>query len=205
MTGSRKVAVDDIPIYLKELDYLEDVYFGKIKEINPSRKRKMKGLYEYCWHLKPPEKRSIHIPYSLLVNLISVAPESAFEDFLESRLIEYGYLRDGAKIGDVEDRIQYASNWVRDFAQLEEVTIELDEKQRASLNDLVKSIEGLDEADEIQSRIFETAKLNEMKPRDFFRLLYQILLNADRGPKLGPYIQTIGTEHAILTIKKNLD
>ena len=204
MAGSRTLAVDDIPIYMKELDYLENIYFGRIKEGNAARKRKMNGLFEYCWHLKQPEKRSLQIPYSLLVNLISVAPESAYEEFIESRLIEYGYLRDGATFKDVKERVQYAANWVKDFAQLEEITVELDEKQKASLKDLIKELKGLVEADDIQSRIFEIARQYKMKPGEFFKLLYQILLNTDRGPKLGPYIQTIGAEQAIKTIKKNL-
>ncbi len=204
MTGSRTLAVDDIPIYMKELDYLENIYFGRIKEGNAARKRKMNGLFEYCWHLKQPEKRSLQVPYSLLVNLISVAPESAYEEFIESRLIEYGYLRDGAKFQDVKERVQYAANWVKDFAQLENITIELDEKQKASLKNLIKEIKGLVEADDIQSKIFEIARQFKTEPRDFFKILYQILLNTDRGPKLGPYIQTIGTEQAIKTIKKNL-
>ncbi|MCK5159147.1 MAG: lysine--tRNA ligase, partial [Candidatus Heimdallarchaeota archaeon] len=165
---------------------------------------KMNGLFEYCWHLKQPEKRSIQIPYSLLVNLISVAPESAFEEFIESRLKEYGYLRDGATFKDVEERVRYAANWVKDFAQLEDITIELDEKQKASLKSLIKEIKDLVEADDIQSKIFEIAREFKVKPGEFFKLLYQILLNTDRGPKLGPYIQTIGTKQAIKTIKKNL-
>ena len=204
MTGSRSLAVDDIPIYMKELDFLEDVYFGRIKEGNQARKRKLNGLYEYCWHLKPPEKRSIQIPYSLLVNLISVAPESAFEEFMESRLEEYGYLRDGAKFKDIKERVQYAANWVKDFAQLEDITIELDDNQKAALKSLMKNIKELTDADEIQSKIFETARANDIKPGNFFKLLYKILLHTDRGPKLGPYIQTIGTEQVIKTISKNL-
>ena len=204
MIGSRNLAIDDIPIYMKEIDYLENVYFGIIKESNPARKRKLDGLFEYCWHLKPPEKRSIQIPYTLLVNLIAVAPESAFEEFLETRLVEYGYLKDGATLKDVQDRIQYAANWVQDFAQLEEITIELNENQESALRDLIQVLVDLKEADDIQSAIFAIARENEIKIGEFFRLLYQILLNADRGPKLGPYIHTIGIEQVIKTIEKNL-
>ena len=204
MIGSRNLAIDDIPIYMQEIDYLENVYFGRIKESNPARKRKLNGLFEYCWHLKPPDQKSIQIPYTLLVNLIVVAPENAFEEFLETRLVEYGYLKDGATLKDVQDRIQYAANWVRDFAQLEEITIELDEKQKSALRDLVQVLVDLKEAEDIQSAIFAIARENEIKIGEFFRLLYQILLNADRGPKLGPYIHTIGTEQTIKTIEKNL-
>ena len=205
MTGSRTLSVDDIPVYMKELDYLADVHFGDIKESNPARKRKLNGLFEYCWYLKTPEKKSIQVPYSLLVNLISVAPESAYEEFLETRLVEYGYLKDGSSIKDIHDRVQYAANWVNDFSQLEDITVELDEKQKAALKQLTYSLKELKEAEDIQSSIFETARKNDIKPRDFFKLLYQILLNADRGPKLGPYIHTIGIEQVINTIKRNIE
>ncbi|MHA1881059.1 MAG: lysine--tRNA ligase, partial [Candidatus Heimdallarchaeota archaeon] len=204
MTGSRTLAIDDIPIYMKELDYLESVYFGRIKEKNQARKRKLRGLYEYCWHLHPPEKMSIQIPYALLVNLLSVAPENKKYEFLESRLIEYGYLRDGATINDVKERITFAENWVADFKQLEEFELSLTPEQKAALKSLVKVLEKVKTADEIQTSIFETARKHELKPGDFFKLLYNILLNTDRGPKLGPYIHTIGTKLAIQKIRKQL-
>jgi len=205
MTGTRSLALDDIPIYMKELDYLEDVYFNKIKESNPARKRKLTGLYEYCWHLKPPENPSIHVPYNLLVNLVAVAPEKSREEFLETRLMEYGYLRDGAKLRDIKERCDYATNWVNDFKSVEDIKIDLNEEQKAAIKTLTKSLKGLEEADAIQNAIFETAKSHDIKPRDFFKLLYQLLLNTDRGPKLGPYIHTIGVEHIINTLNKNLD
>ena len=206
MAGSRSLAVDDIPVYMKEIDFLENVYFGKVKEGNQARKRKLNGLFEYCWYLNPPEKSSIQVPYTLLVNLISVAPKTKTErkDFLKTRLEEYGYLRDGASIKDIEDRIQYAENWVEDFKQLEEVTIKLDKQQKAAVKTLIKELESAENADDIQSAIFQSARDNEVKPRDFFKILYNILLNTDRGPKLGPYVHTIGTEQAIKTLKKNL-
>jgi len=204
MTGSRTLAIDDIPIYMKELDYLESVYFGRIKEKNQARKRKLRGLYEYCWHLHPPEKMSIQIPYALLVNLLSVAPENKKYEFLESRLIEYGYLRDGATINDVKERITFAENWVADFKQLEEFELSLTPEQKTALKSLVKVLEKVKTADEIQTSIFETARKHELKPGDFFKLLYNILLNTDRGPKLGPYIHTIGTKLAIQKIRKQL-
>ncbi len=204
MTGSRSLAIDDIPVYMKEIDYLEDVYFNRIKESNPARKRKLVGLFEYCWHLKPPENRTLHVPYNLLVNLIAVAPEKSREEFLETRLIEYGYLRDGAKLSDIKDRCDYATNWVNDFKSVEDITLKLSDEQKVAIKALITSLKGLDEVDAIQSAIFETARNNNLKPRDFFKLLYQMLLNTDRGPKLGPYIHTIGTENVSKILKKNL-
>jgi lysyl-tRNA synthetase class 1 len=204
MAGTRSLAIDDIPIYMKELDYLEDIYFGRIKETNQARKRKLSGLYEYCWYLKPPTEKSIHVPYSLLVNLISVAPDTNRNEFLETRLQEYGYLREGNTLADIKDRIKYAENWVADFKQLEDIKVKLDKKQKTAIKSLIEAIEKLKTADEVQSAIFQTARDNDIKTRDFFTLIYQMLLNTDRGPKLGPYIHTIGIKTIIKTLEKNL-
>jgi lysyl-tRNA synthetase class 1 len=189
---------------MKELDYLEDIYFGRIKEGNQARKRKLTGLYEYCWHLKPPSEISIHVPYTLLVNLIAVAPEVNRDEFLESRLQEYGYLRDGKSLKDIKDRIQFAENWVNDFKQLEDIKVDLTKEQKVAIKKLIEALDKTKTADDIQSAIFQTARDNNIKPGDFFKLLYQLLLNVDRGPKLGPYIHTIGIKNIIKNLKKNL-
>jgi lysyl-tRNA synthetase class 1 len=204
MSGSRSLAIDDIPIYMKELDYLEDIYFGRIKEGNQARKRKLKGLFEYCWHLNPPSEISIHVPYTLLVNLLAVAPEVNRDEFLESRLQEYGYLRDGKSLKDIKDKIKFADNWVSDFKQLEDIKVKLTKEQKAAIMQLAKALEKTKTADDIQSAIFQTARDNDIKPGNFFKLLYQLLLNVDRGPKLGPYIHTIGIKNIIKNLKKNL-
>lgn len=205
MVGTRTLSVEDIPTYMKELDYLEDIYFGKIKEKNQFRKKRLMGLYEYCWHLKPPEQPSIHVPYNLLVNLITVAPDTAREEFIESRLKLYGYLDENTSLDSITDRIRFTSNWVGDFKLLEDKKIELTKEQKAAVKMLIARIENATDADSIQMAVFESARANQIKPRDFFKLLYQILLNTTRGPKLGPYISTMGVNNVINTLNKNLN
>ena len=204
MKGARTLSVVDIPIYMSEIDYLEDVYFGRIKEKNQARKRSLTGLYEYCWHLKPPKKPAIHIPYNLLVNLISVAPDTAREEFIESRLSSYGYLKEDMSLNEIAEKITYASNWVNDFKSLEENIIVLSNEQKVAIKMLIERFEDIIDAESIQTAIFETAKANQIKPRDFFKILYQILLNSNRGPKLGPYISTMGVKNVIKSLNKNL-
>jgi lysyl-tRNA synthetase class 1 len=204
MKGTRTLSVIDIPVYMNELDYLEDIYFGRIKEKNPARKRSLMGLFEYCWHLKPPKQPSIHIPYNLLVNLISVAPSNAQEEFIESRLRLYGYLKDSTSLDKIADRIIFTSNWVNDFKSLEEKNIILSNEQKVAIKMLIERIENITDAESIQTAIFETAKINHIKPKDFFKILYQILLNTNRGPKLGSYISTMGVKNVIKLLNKYL-
>ncbi|MFW9920643.1 MAG: lysine--tRNA ligase [Candidatus Thorarchaeota archaeon] len=194
MTGSRRLTVKDIPIYMKELDDLEDIYFGITKESNPSRMRKLKGLYEYCLYLRPPKEAPIHIPYSLLVNLVSVAPDVNRDEFLDSRLREYGYLQEGNELNDIIDRVEYAENWVADFEQIEGTKIDLSPSERTAIEGLINCLKSGMTADEIQTAIFETSRESNIKPNSFFKLLYQLLLNDIKGPRLGPYIHTIGVD-----------
>jgi lysyl-tRNA synthetase class 1 len=204
MIGTRNLSVVDIPVYMSEVDYLEDIYFGRIKEKNQSRKRSLMGLYEYCWHLKPPEKPAIHIPYNLLVNLISVAPDTAREEFIESRLRLYGYLKENTSLDNIADRIIFASNWVNDFQTLEETKIILSDEQKLAIKMLIERIKNMVDANSIQTAIFEAAQTNQIKPKDFFKILYQILLNTSQGPKLGPYISTMGVKKVIKLLEKAL-
>jgi lysyl-tRNA synthetase class 1 len=51
--GTRTLGVSDIPVYMNELDHLEDVYFNK-KQMSEKEKMKLTGLFEYCYVMKPP-------------------------------------------------------------------------------------------------------------------------------------------------------
>ena len=42
--GTRTLDVSDIPAYMNEIDYLEDVYFGK-KQVGEKEATRLKGLY----------------------------------------------------------------------------------------------------------------------------------------------------------------
>ncbi|MDA4117938.1 MAG: hypothetical protein OK455_06295, partial [Thaumarchaeota archaeon] len=49
-------------------------------------------------------------------------------------------------------------------------------------------------ADEIQGAAFNTIKANGLSPGEFFPLVYGLLLGAEKGPRLGPYIVDAGPE-----------
>jgi lysyl-tRNA synthetase class I len=41
-----------------------------------------------------------------------------------------------------------------------------------------------------------------MKPFEFFKLMYKIILNSERGPRLGPYIIERGKNEVIEKLKE---
>ena len=199
--GTRTLSVTEIPQYMNELDDLENVYFGKTIISDEKELAKLRGLYEYVWMLKPPKKPALHVPYNLLVFLVKVAPKDSENKYISQKLMEYGYIKDELP-KELFERIGYAHNWVRDFEEITETTIELGVQETQAIEDLVQMLQKARDENEIQSAIFTTAKEHDMKPAQFFKTLYSILLGSPQGPRLGPYIFTMGEQNVIEALKR---
>ncbi|MEM2098999.1 MAG: lysine--tRNA ligase [Candidatus Bathyarchaeia archaeon] len=203
--GTRTLDVSDIPAYMNELDYLEEVYFGKKNAKDEKELVKLKGLYEYCWVLKPPSKPSIHVPYNLLTFLAKMAPKERATEFIEEKLRSYGYLqKDQHADEDMKRRIEYAFNWVRDFEEITETAVALSNEEKAAITELIKALEVENEPETIQTAIFNAAKNNNLPPSGFFKTLYRILIGAPQGPRLGPYILAMGKSNVISALQRSL-
>lgn len=203
--GTRALDVTDIPLYMNEIDHLEDLYFGRKTLPDKKEMTKLRGLYEYCWVLKPPEKPSIHVPYNLLTFLAKIAPKGREINFIVEKLRGYGYLQKGQPADeDLEKRIGYALNWLRDFEEIRETAISLNEDERKAISKLIEVLNVESEAEKIQNAIFNTAKKHGLQPSIFFKTLYTILIGASQGPRLGPYILAMGKQNVIDALKRAL-
>jgi lysyl-tRNA synthetase class 1 len=202
--GTRTLDVSDIPSYMNEFDELEEVYFGK-KQVNPRDVAKLKGLYEYCWVMKPPAEPSVHVPYNLMAFLVKMAPKECLNKFLTEKLQSYSYLQKNQQVdAELEKRVEYALNWVKDFEEIKETPINLTEPEKTAVTTLLISLESADEPDDIQNAIFSAAKTNGLKPGAFFRTLYLILMGAPQGPRLGPYILAMGKQNVVAALRRAL-
>ena len=202
--GTRTLDVSDIPAYMNELDSLEDVYFGK-KPVSEKETIKFRGLYEYCWVMKPPAKPSIHAPYNLLAFLAKMAPKECPDEFIADKLQSYGYLQKNQQIdADLKKRVEYAFNWIGDFEEIKETSTNLTSEEQEAVAELVQVLETEEDPDKIQNAIFNAAKNNGLKPGAFFRVLYAILMGAPQGPRLGPYVLAMGKQNVIAALRRVL-
>jgi len=203
--GTRTLDVSDIPAYMNELDYLEDVYFGK-KQVGEKEATRLKGIYQYCYVTKPPAEPSVHMPYNLMAFLVKMAPKECLNDYVAEKLQSYGYLQKGQTIdAGLQKRIEYALNWTRDFEEIKESTVELSVTERKAIMELVLKLETEVDADAIQNAIFNAAKDNGLKPGAFFKVLYQVLMGAPQGPRLGPYVLAMGKWNVIAALQRVLN
>jgi lysyl-tRNA synthetase class 1 len=204
--GTRSIAVSDIPLYMNEFDDLEDVYFDK-KLLNQKETMRLKGIYQYCWMMKPPKKPSIHVPYNLLSFLVKMAPRECVTDYVTEKLQSYGYLQKSQKIDEtLAKRIEYAQNWSCDFDEIKETLVLLSSEAKAAVVELLQNLPTItDDPDKIQNTIFSAAKNNGLKPADFFRTLYTILMGASQGPRLGPYVLAMGKQNVSNALERALN
>ncbi|MCL2642077.1 MAG: lysine--tRNA ligase [Candidatus Bathyarchaeota archaeon] len=208
--GTRSIDVSDIPLYMNELDELEDVYFDK-KQLNQKETTRLKGLYQYCWSMNPPKNPSIHVPYNLLAFLVKMAPKDCLNDYIAEKLQTYGYLQKNQKIdADLIKRIEYTKNWSSDFEEIKETNVVLSTEAKKAVAELLQNLSAItatsaDGSDKIQNTIFNAAKNNDLKPGEFFKILYTILMGAPQGPRLGPYVLAMGQQNVSKALERALN
>ena len=102
--------------------------------------------------------------------------------------------------------IKRAGNYSDDFEETKIPTtkIKINESDKTALKQLAKLLSENEKIEDLQNSIYSIAKENQVQPKDFFRLLYQIILSTDRGPKIGPFIEDIGKKNVADAISKHI-
>ena len=201
ITGARELGFEDIPSLMNEYNELEDIYFGRIKVDNQAKLTKSKGLFEYVNLLNPPKESSTHVNYRLLIELSNIFKEDRTQRVMK-KLLDYGVIKNPQP--EIEKLIEMAGNYADEFDKQEKVEIDLDELAKKALKELTSALDAEEEPEDIQNTIYQIAKSNDMQPKDFFKILYQIILGTSRGPKIGPFISDIGRKQVAKTISEYL-
>jgi len=204
ITGAREVGFEDIPALMDEYNELESIYFGKTKVDNEAKLVKSKGLYEYVNLLKPPENPSTHVSYRLLIELCKIFKDNRIE-YVTSKLIDYGTIKEEGK-DSVEELIKLAGNYSDDFEEtkIPATKIMVDDSSKVALKQLADLLQKDETLEDLQNSIYSIAKENQVQPKDFFKILYQIILSKDRGPKIGPFIEDIGKKKVADAIYRHI-
>ncbi len=133
--GARAVWLKDVPTYLAELDELEDVYFGRKNVKDEKDMAKLRGLFEYCWNLRPPQGPSLHVPHNLLVYLAKVAPKGSEREFMLEKLAGYGYKLNSPD-QRFENRWAAAILWTREVESFTSPDVRVEGPERDAVLDL---------------------------------------------------------------------
>ena len=92
--------------------------------------------------------------------------------------------------------IQYAINYYIDFIQPNKKYTKINIENKGLFEDILGLLKTIDTellAEEIQTQIYEIGKKhNFVNLRDYFKLVYQVLLGQEEGPRLGSFIKLYG-------------
>ena len=204
--GTRELDISDIPKYINELNHIEKVYFGKEKIKDKKESENLKRLFEYVNFLKVDKSRGVQVPYEVMIEIAKILPNKNQVEFAINKLKEFGYVKKSDKKIEeaVMKKLGYAMNWVSDFVEEEISVVKLSAQERLAIKNLVQAINETKDGEKLQNKIFAIAKSSNIKPADFFKLIYRIILKSDRGPRLGEYIIQVGREDVVKKLQSVL-
>lgn len=192
-----------VPSLWDEFDRAERIYFNLETTGNKRKDHNFKRAYELA--IVKPSLSPVHIPFEVMVEIVKILPERNQLEFAVKKLIEFKRIKEADKEVKVEvgERLEFVKRWCKDFLKLEKkAKIEIGNREKAAIEELIKVIEVENEGEEIQKKIFEIARKFEIKAGEFFKLIYRIILNSEKGPRLGPYIIESGKEEIIKKLRE---
>ncbi len=200
--------LDVLKIY-EDYDNTERIYFGLLA-VNDKKKEKESRIYELSQISREsiPSEAGYQIPFRHLCNYLQIY--SGDQEKVLSRL-------EGITESQKERlrvRMTCASAWLEKYAP-EEFRFSLaaegdelyaaDEKERAAIRSLASYAESfLDSSTEkeFSEYIYKAAGDNGLENADFFRLIYMVLINKEKGPKLAGFLKACGAEKILPILRR---
>ncbi len=199
---AKRLFFDVIPKAVDEyLDFLEkfSAEDDKAKLDNPA------------WHIHggQPPKDTVHVSFSILLNLASVAhaENPAVLWHYISRFVP-GATPESAPL--LDRLIKHAIVYYEDFVKPAKVYRPIADAERQAFVDLREALAGYKESptpEGLQTVVYEVGKrYPEAFPglRDWFKALYQVLLGQEQGPRMGSFIALYGVAESIRLLDKAL-
>jgi len=196
--------LDVIKIY-EDYDRCERIYFGQ-EEVAEKRADKERRIYELSQVHQPPTALPAQIPFRHLCNMLLIN-DGDIKPALESMP---GYAEFDEDLRErARTRAACAWAWVQEFAPEDfrftvvdpaAPPVEISPEERAAIRGLRRMVaDRLDDLTEkeIQNGIYEIARENGIEPKEFFPVLYRVLVDAEKGPRLGGFFKTLGRDRLL--------
>ncbi len=185
-------------------DEAEEAFFSGEGDDNERRRYSLAVI-------RLPEEKPVRVPFSVCVNIIQVALGNK-ERALEILTRRTGHLKDAGEESRklAAERLERAWNWVNEvapeqfrFKVLEELpSVSVPEKEARVLERIADLVEKGADGTLLQEKIREYAEEEGASAREVFRTAYRLLLGADRGPRLGPFLASLDPDFACKRLRR---
>ena len=156
--------------------------------------------YKYIYFAGP--RPTVPIIFSDLINIVSavgVTDIPVLKDFIVDVY--------GPEIEEhwdyIQELLQLAINYYTDFILPERSFPSLSAEESGLVDKFLDLIDRETDADLLQTGTYTIAKEAGVPPKDFFKLLYQVILGKPSGPRIGGFVAQMGAERIKDIIRKN--
>lgn len=211
---------NDIILLYDRYDKTERMYYGVELDENEQENLKAKRIYELSCIGKIPDKMPLQVPFlhCAVVMQTAFTVDKALEVLRKTGHISIDTDISDEELAPVIERLQFAMKWVKEFApeqyvfalnNPDNVTYRPDsETKRAVLRQVRQivdnSLDSIDEK-ELHNIFYNICTNNGLDIKEFFSMMYEIIVSKNRGPKLASFIQTIGKEKVLALLDKSLN
>ncbi len=202
----RDFSIERLDQLVDEFDRFEQLYFD---EIEGEEQEKARANRVYPLLVDEPRKERIRIPYTFAAVLGMTDDESLREEIARRE----GHIPDDAPewaINEALARVERAQTWARrtgnefdyELKRSALPDVSLDADIEAALDELAAFIEAGRDGEEIQQKIFSTARDHDIDVSDLFSAGYQLLFDEEQGPKLGPFLAKLDKEFVVARLRR---
>ncbi|MBI4896703.1 MAG: lysine--tRNA ligase [Candidatus Aenigmarchaeota archaeon] len=209
---TRSFSWKDLPLLYREFDSSEKIAHGITQLENKKEEMHLKRLFEISQMTKEPH--TAKIPYDMaayvsqIVGDIDAGLERAiaimqFTGHLDKHVTK-------KQKNQIKKRLLLAKKWVDTYAPADlkihvnenppQLSLNATEKQAISA--LAEQLKKSLTEEELQNALYHEAQSHQIEQKHFFKILYQLLISKDSGPRLGPFIIAIGKDRVTALLQK---
>jgi len=144
------------------------------------------------------------ISYMLICNLMT-ALKSTDKEYIKNYLSKQKDLTEKDLNSDFfEVLIDKASRYYHDLVSKQKHEIAFSNEEITYLKQFIELLNTELNGEEIHNAVYNMARENGLKPKDFFKIIYLALIEQDRGPRLGNFVEMIGRGKTIEIINNSI-
>lgn len=186
--------LDVLKVY-EDFDTCERIYYGKQPAKDDKEKNNNKRIYEMSV-MQPNKEMLIQPGFRHLTTILQIC-ENDFNKVKEYFKKELKAKQDTEKL---KTRAKCAWNWLQKYAP-EDMKFSVQQNIPSNLSETEKSVarilaktlaEKKWNEEELSKRIYELSEELGLKPQEFFKAAYRVLLNKEKGPRLAPFLLMLG-------------
>jgi len=197
---------NDLILLYDRFDKTERIYY---KKENSDKYEQNKRIYELSHVGEISDNMPVQIPFSIAAVIIQVAlsKEKAIELLKNLKKIPEKISKE--QLDYINERLSFAERWVKEFAPdefrfsvqdniSEDIKNKLTDKQKEALEELKQYISKHDMDEHlVYEEFYNISRRFNLDTKDFFKAAYLVLIGKEKGPRLAPFIVTLGKEKIV--------